>query len=159
MKLGERIPIRDRFEKLCIPIPESGCWIWIGLCHPKYGYGRIRNEGSTKFLQAHRVSYELYIGSIPEGLLVCHRCDIRECVNPNHLFLGTITDNNRDMCAKKRDKNGKKYYCKNGHEFVLENIQLTSNGGRRCKICAKIYQKNYCKTYYRNKPIIHEEFL
>lgn len=144
-----RIPLKDRFENMYESITESGCWIWKGFCDSRYGYGYIRNEGSTKRLYAHRVSYELYNGPIPEGLCICHKCDIRECVNPNHLFLGTITDNNRDMCKKKRDKNSKKTHCYKGHEFTPNNILITSHNARRCRKCHDEYQKQYRKSYKR----------
>lgn len=80
-------------------VPESGCWLWLG-GWDKEGYGRISKEGvQTK---AHRAFYEIHVGQIPAGMLVCHRCDTPSCVNPNHLFLGTNRDNVLDKVKKGR---------------------------------------------------------
>lgn len=75
------------------------CWGWVGstTCG---GYGQIYFKGRLAYV--HRVSWELTNGPIPEGLYVLHRCDVRRCVNPDHLFLGTISDNSLDMVRKKR---------------------------------------------------------
>ena len=81
-----------------VKIDVSGCWIWTGAEKGKgYGYFWHNNKGN----KAHRVSYELYVGGIPDGLFVCHKCDVRKCVNPDHLFLGTHQDNMADMQSKK----------------------------------------------------------
>jgi len=95
----------ERFEEKYIPIPESGCWIWTSeTTNSEYKYGRFWLN--RKQQMAHRVSYELFNGPIPDGMLVCHKCDTPECVNPSHLFLGTMKDNMRDMIKKGRsDKN------------------------------------------------------
>jgi hypothetical protein len=78
---------------------SNNCWLWTG-CSFKNGYGRMRFGKFTRV--PHRVSYELMIGSIPDGLLVCHSCDVRLCCNPDHLFLGTDADNIRDCQTKGR---------------------------------------------------------
>ena len=80
---------------------STQCWIWIG--STRCGYGRIGINKSAKVV--HRLSYELLVGPIPDGLCVLHRCDVRRCFNPDHLFLGTKADNNRDMIAKGRNRN------------------------------------------------------
>jgi len=82
------------------PEPMSGCHLWHGAVNGD-GYPRIRWNG--KVLSAHRVAYELHYGVAPGTKLVCHKCDNTYCVNPEHLFLGTIFDNNRDRSKKGRN--------------------------------------------------------
>lgn len=82
---------------------ENGCWKWIA-SHFHNGYGAFKFN--RKIEKAHRFSYEYYIGKIPEKMLACHSCDNTWCVNPNHIFIGTQTDNMQDCKKKGRNTKG-----------------------------------------------------
>lgn len=89
----------ERFEAKYMPEPTSGCWIWIGAMD-RFGYGRFLINNENRF--AHRTSYSLFKNEIPYGVLICHTCDNRWCVNPDHLYMGTHTENNLDSYRRKR---------------------------------------------------------
>lgn len=100
--LGGRKPMspEERFAESFVPEPNSGCWLWLGSKRSQNGYGRIKAGGRT--VPAHRYAWELFRGPIPDGMIVCHKCDVPPCVNPNHLFVGTHKDNAADRDTKGR---------------------------------------------------------
>lgn len=117
-------------------ISERGCWEWQGWVHPR-GYAWMGYRGRS--WKAHRLAYTLWKGPIPEGMVICHTCDIRHCVNPDHLFMGTYDTNNKDMAAKGRCKYSAEVWpcCKSGHEFTPQNTRICKRGFRHCKQCEK----------------------
>lgn len=123
----------------------DSCWLWTGARNSR-GYGCF-SDGTGKRLLAHRYSYTLHRDVIPEGLIVCHTCDVRECVNPEHLWVGTHKDNSDDMFAKNRQgsSNRPSLFCKRGHEFasvgVREQVMADGTVGRSCLECKKIRDK------------------
>lgn len=93
---------RERFEANYERGSDGECWEWLG-GKDRHGYGQFRTEKKQHKTMAHRFSYEIHIGPIPDGMKVCHSCDNPSCVNPDHLWVGTQADNVRDMIAKGRD--------------------------------------------------------
>ena len=119
------------------------CWLWTASKN-SLGYGRFKFQGKTG--GAHRYSYLLVNGPIPDGLCVCHKCDVRACVNPKHLWLGTISDNAKDMVSKNRHnwRARPQTHCKYGHEYALVGLYITNGKSgykRTCKECFKNKEK------------------
>lgn len=115
----------DRFWSRVTKIDT--CWLWQGK-PMKVGYGYISDE-SGKDSYAHRVSWIMHNGPIPAGSCVLHKCDVRLCVNPEHLFLGTRTDNQQDAANKGRLPHGEKHWnTKLSDDDVLGIIDYVKDG-------------------------------
>jgi hypothetical protein len=119
----------DRVEK------SDGCWIWRAGTKNS-GYGVFAPTHGDVHM-AHRYSWFLHFGPVPDGMLVCHTCDTKLCVRPDHLFLGTPQANMEDMRQKGRARwgtyNAIKTHCKHGHEF--DETYRDQRGRRMCRTC------------------------
>jgi hypothetical protein len=135
-----------RFMEKVSPEPSTGCWLWLGSVQTTgHALFHVGGHQGPKVM-AYRFAYEAMVGPIPTGLYACHTCDVPQCVNPNHIFLGTQKDNMAD-CAKKgrvSRYNADKTHCRNGHAFEGENL-ITKGRQRICRTC----QRKASQTYYR----------
>ena len=111
--------------------PTSGCWLWDGpINYAGYGHFKLNNRNE----RAHRVSYIIHNGNIPEGMSICHKCDVRACVRPDHLWVGTHKEN----CL---DRGKKKKFCPKGHLLEGYNKKPQAKGTSFCcRICGNAYR-------------------
>ncbi len=131
-KMPDVIEIRElsthwnnRAKPFMVQITDKGCWRIVSHAPNSSGYVQLERGGKVE--PAHRVSYRTFIGGIPEGLRVLHKCDVRDCINPKHLFLGTNSDNSRDMTSKGRQARGQK----NGRAKLTKNQVLEIRANER----------------------------
>ena len=117
----------------------ESCWLWKGSLG-RHGYGSlgVKVDGRWIAERAHRLSYRLFRGDIPTGMMVCHTCDVPRCVNPDHLFVGDSFDNIRDCVRKRRHAAQKRTRCPQGHEYTADNTLIRPNGHRHCRACETI---------------------
>jgi hypothetical protein len=126
--------------KVNCKVSESGCWEWQRFIFPTTGYGAASYRG--KQIKAHRLSYMLFKGPIPAGLYVLHSCDVRHCCNPDHLRLGTISDNKQDELQRGRNYEANRTHCPRGHAYAEHGTEWNCQPGwRRCRICARARQR------------------
>lgn len=95
---NQGMPLEERFWLYVDKKGDSECWNWVGSV--KHGYGNLHND--KRNIGSHKLSYILHRGKVPEGKEVCHRCNNRACVNPNHLYVGTHKQNMQQVTADKR---------------------------------------------------------
>lgn len=141
-----RSTMRERFEANWMPEPNSGCWLWLGSLRGT-GYGAMWTD-DKKHIDAHRASWLLNVGPIPKGIFVCHKCDLRACVNPNHLFLGTPAQNTADMIAKGRYRRGPGFTPGKYHgihqKLTAEQVRQIKAGGIGGRKVADTYGVHSC---------------
>jgi len=125
----------DRFKSK-FEVSDSGCWIWRAALD-RHGYGEFWFDG--KLRRAHRVSYELYVGPIPDGMTVDHLCFTPACVNPSHMQIVTMPANSR------RQRSALKEVCVNGHPYDHTNTYYRPNGQRDCRACIRERVDRYRK--------------
>lgn len=141
-------PLTQRLEERRSVNNSTGCWEWMGgldTC----GYGKISVDGKTS--KVHRKAYETYTGNaIPQGMVVCHKCDIPSCFNPDHLFVGTQGDNNADRSRKGRTNKTRKNHGEGTHvaklswECVRSIRKKYSEGWRQIDLAAQFGVDQSC---------------
>lgn len=125
-------------------VSARGCWVWLGATNSR-GYGQIgvRERGGEKTVSrsTHREVAKACLGEIPDGMMVCHTCDVKACCNPSHLYIGTAHDNARDAVRRGRAvnplaiANAAKTHCPHGHAYTPENTYRPPSGYRICRTC------------------------
>ena len=125
------VTIADRFMSHVSPEPNSGCWLWMG-ADAGNGYGAFCEGGKVE--GAHRVSYRLHCGPIPDGLVIDHLCRVPFCVNPQHLEPVSHGENSRRGIVGWHQR--VKTHCPSGHGYTKENT-LLYRGRRYCRACRR----------------------
>ena len=140
---GNVIPRRDRnlgeiIKEIGWTITKNGCWEWNGKKNWNgYGMIDIKRLGIVR-QRAHRIVFEYLTGQKIGDKVLCHTCDNPPCVNPKHLFMGTMADNVNDMCKKGRHWCYSRIKCKNGHDLTLEGAtKIVKHGKTQEKLCIK----------------------
>lgn len=127
-----------------VVISETGCWLWQGCITPTWRYAQAGYRG--KVIHVHRQMYSVvHKLQLTREQYVCHTCDVRHCVNPDHLWLGSNSDNQKDSGQKQRHYESRRNHCEHGHEYTPENTLMThcrpGQVSRQCKTCARIRQR------------------
>lgn len=135
------VAVETRLVSLSFPEPNTGCWLFAGVIQAGTGYGLIRISGRPRM--AHRISYEVNIGAIPNGLTLDHLCRNRACVNPGHLEPVTAGVNVLRGIGPSA-ANARKKTCNQGHAFDEDNTSIMRRPDgrtyRRCNACHRAHQ-------------------
>ena len=108
---------------------RDGCWLWTGGVNHK-GYGKFYANGNPN-IRAHKFAFKLANRKLPRGKLLCHRCDVRRCVRPTHMFVGTIADNQKDMARKGRARFGERHPQAHISASTVSKVRCLYRGGMR----------------------------
>ena len=128
----------DRIKRYSERDYKTGCWNWIASMTTS-GYGQLRDRNTGMPTSAHRISYMQNVGGIPYGMFVLHKCNNKRCVNPDHLYVGTKSQNAYDCVRDGGHFQAKKTYCKRGHDLSIALIR--KDGGRECRQCHAMRQR------------------
>ena len=142
-----RKPLEVRLMEKVVTGP--GCWAWTGAVGSG-GYGRILVNGQQ--INAHRASWMVHRGPVRPGIEVCHTCDNPPCCNPDHLFLGTRSVNQRDSADKGRAAMTRKTHCKQGHPYDEANTHRYKRNGRDVRACRACARARALQQYYALTP-------
>lgn len=116
-----------------VAVSDAGCWEWTGFINEN-GYGKV-NDGKGRMVRAHRLSYEAFVGPIPDGMTIDHLCRVRHCVNPEHLE--PVTNKTNILRGTSFSAiNASKTECSRGHEYTEENT-YRDRKGRSCRACRR----------------------
>jgi hypothetical protein len=134
--------VPGRLSTLVDKDPHTGCWLWVGTVATN-GYGVLSIH--DRQFKAHRVSYQLNVGPIPDGLEIDHLCRVRNCVNPDHLepVTGRV---NKLRGYSPHGINWRKSACDHGHEFIPENTRIERRGEKETRICRACFARRM-RTY------------
>lgn len=154
LKFEPKLDIGDLLRSKLKPT-INGCLEFVGASNPS-GYGAISFNGRQE--GAHRVAYKLWVGSIPEGKIICHSCDNPPCCNINHLYAGTYSDNMQDMIWKGRGALQQRTHCPRGHELSGSNLVADKlrKEQRECLTCRKAHGARYRAVKRRHKRLREE---
>ena len=135
--LGRRkgMPLDDRIERMTMFIPFSGCKVFLGKLSDGYGRIDIKNRAYA----VHRVAWELKYGKIPDGKVLAHRCDVRSCCNPDHLFLATQSENMIDAVKKGRAPSQK--LSVDDVKFIRDSDETTEKLSRKFGVSPRQIRK------------------
>lgn len=145
--MTDNLALQERLDRHSIPEPNSGCWLWVGSIS-RNGYGRVNvrlPNGHHAPRGAHRVSYELACGPVDGSLDIDHLCRTRCCINPSHLEPVTRSENLRrgDSAAVARARTALITSCPQGHPLSGDNLYLSNEGKRACRICRSAASRRY----------------
>lgn len=148
-------PVMERFLS-GVDTASNGCRLWTGTVNPRTGYGMISIGGKDYY--THRLAYTLFVGPIPDGMVIDHTCHNRDasckrgdqclhrrCTNPEHLEPVPHRTNLIRSHLAPAGTNSRKTHCKEGHEFTAENTITKTSGGRACRACHNLAQREYGK--------------
>jgi hypothetical protein len=149
-------PLEQRFWRFVSPEPNSGCWLWdgaaIGVKERNNIYGALKSRG--RMLRASHLSLAIHGRPKPHPkAYACHHCDNGMCVNPDHLYWGDNSTNQKDAYRRNRRpiagphivRQRARTHCKRGHEFTLENTRVDNRGFRSCRECGRNLTREWQK--------------